>query len=335
MSSAVSLSASKGNVVLQNSTFNNAMRLVNVNTNSYNNVVDLNLEMYHNTFGFSSKSYQGISIPQYIKTIAKGNIFNTNFLLTSDYSGTNAMTPIVSDYNLFVEEPDTTFGAWTLGENDMLVAPSDLTGVMPGTMGEKRFLAVSSMEKSENFTKVVALESDVLNEKYIRMPMEEAKVKADQIATERLDLTCMGAYEFFKGRDTVYITSVDTVCYGLNYQRRGWNLQSDTLSEGEYVYGRFLRGKIATDTIDTLTLHVNPFSKIMLDQLAVAPTLCHGSGYGEVSFTPRSVVPGSASVYVNNEVGDTLFYGVQLYNSAYKYDELPLGKFEISILSQT
>ncbi|MBO7627264.1 MAG: right-handed parallel beta-helix repeat-containing protein, partial [Paludibacteraceae bacterium] len=293
MSSAVSLSASKGNVVLQNSTFNNAMSLVNVNTNSYNNVVDLNLEMYHNTFGFSSKSYQGISIPQYIKTIAKGNIFNTNFLLTSDYSGTNAMTPIVSDYNLFVEEPDTTFGAWTLGENDMLVAPSDLTGVMPGTMGEKRFLAVSSMEKSENFTKVVALESDVLNEKYIRMPIEEAKVKADQIATERLDLTCMGAYEFFKGRDTVYTHNVDTVCLGLAYDRNGWQLQSDTLPVGKYVYGRFLRGKIATDTIDTLTLHVNPFSKIMLDQLAVAPTLCHGSGYGEVSFTPRSVVPGS------------------------------------------
>ena len=335
MSSAISTLASKGRIVLQNSTFNNAMSLVNVNTNSYNNVVDLNLEMYHNTFGFSSKSYQGISIPQYIKTIAKGNIFNTNFLLTSDYSGTNAMTPIVSDYNLFVEEPDTTFGAWTLGENDMLVAPSDLTGVMPGTMGEKRFLAVSSMEKSENFTKVVALESDVLNEKYIRMPIEEAKVKADQIATERLDLTCMGAYEFFKGRDTVYTHNVDTVCLGLAYDRNGWQLQSDTLPVGKYVYGRFLRGKIATDTIDTLTLHVNPFSKIMLDQLAVAPTLCHGDGYGEVSFTPYSVVPGSAIVCVMDETGDTLSSDAQIYNSVYNYKELPLGKFDINIISQT
>ncbi len=335
MSSAISTLASKGRIVLQNSTFNNAMSLVNVNTNSYNNVVDLNLEMYHNTFGFSSKSYQGISIPQYIKTIAKGNIFNTNFLLTSDYSGTNAMTPIVSDYNLFVEEPDTTFGAWTLGENDMLVAPSDLTGVMPGTMGEKRFLAVSSMEKSENFTKVVALESDVLNEKYIRMPIEEAKVKADQIATERLDLTCMGAYEFFKGRDTVYTHNVDTVCLGLAYDRNGWQLQSDTLPVGKYVYGRFLRGKIATDTIDTLTLHVNPFSKIMLDQLAVAPTLCHGDGYGEVMFTPYSVVPGSAIVCVMDETGDTLSSDAQIYNSVYNYKELPLGKFDINIISQT
>ncbi|MDD5995672.1 MAG: right-handed parallel beta-helix repeat-containing protein [Bacteroidales bacterium] len=335
MSSAISTLASKGRIVLQNSTFNNAMSLVNVNTNSYNNVVDLNLEMYHNTFGFSSKSYQGISIPQYIKTIAKGNIFNTNFLLTSDYSGTNAMTPIVSDYNLFVEEPDTTFGAWTLGENDMLVAPSDLTGVMPGTMGEKRFLAVSSMEKSENFTKVVALESDVLNEKYIRMPIEEAKVKADQIATERLDLTCMGAYEFFKGRDTVYTHNVDTVCLGLAYDRNGWQLQSDTLPVGKYVYGRFLRGKIATDTIDTLTLHVNPFSKIMLDQLAVAPTLCHGDGYGEVMFTPYSVVPGSANVYVKDETGDTIPYVTQRFNSVYNNKELPLGKFDINIISQT
>ena len=335
MDYAISASTSKGKVLLQNSTFSNTKGLVNVITTTYNKVVDLSLEMYHNTFAFSPKSYGGIEIPNYIQTIAKGNIFNTNILLTKDYDETNAMKPIVSDYNLFVENPDTIYGAWTLGENDMLVTPSDLTGVLPGKMVEKRFNAVSTLEKPENFTKVVALESDVLNEKYIRMPIEEAKVKSDQIATERLDLTCMGAYEFFKGRDTVYITSVDTVCYGLNYQRRGWNLQSDTLSEGEYVYGRFLRGKVATDTIDTLTLHVNPFSKIILDQLAVAPTLCHGSGYGEVSFTPRSVVPGSAAVYVNNELGDTLFSGVQLYNSAYKYNELPLGKFVVSVLSQT
>ena len=335
MDYAITASASKGKVLLQNSTFSNTKGLVSVRTTSYKKVVDLSLEMYHNTFAFSPKSYGGIEIPNYIQTIAKGNIFNTNILLTKDYDETNAMRPIVSDYNLFVEDPDTIYGAWTLGENDMLVAPSDLTGVLPGAMVEKRFNAVSTLEKPENFTKVVALESDVLNEKYIRMPIEEAKVKADQISTERLDLTCMGAYEFFKGRDTVYVTSVDTVCYGLNYQRRGWDLPTETLPEGEYVYGRFLRGKVATDTLDTLTLHVNPFSKILLSQLAVAPTLCHGDGNGEVSFSLHSVVPGSAMVYVMDEKKDTVFSDGILFNSVYDNDKMSIGKYDIKIASQT
>ena len=335
MDYAITASTSKGKVLLQNSTFSNTKGLVSVRTTSYKKVVDLSLEMYHNTFAFSPKSYGGIEIPNYIQTIAKGNIFNTNILLTKDYDETNAMKPIVSDYNLFVEDPDTIYGAWTLGENDMLVAPSDLTGVLPGAMVEKRFNAVSTLEKPENFTKVVALESDVLNEKYIRMPIEEAKVKADQISTERLDLTCMGAYEFFKGRDTVYVTSVDTVCFGLNYQRRGWDLQTETLPEGEYVYGRFLRGKVATDTLDTLTLHVNPFSKILLSQLAVAPTLCHGDGNGEVSFSLHSVVPGSAMVYVMDEKKDTVFSDGVLFNSVYDNDKMSIGKYDIKIASQT
>ncbi|MBP5703796.1 MAG: hypothetical protein J6X12_03740, partial [Paludibacteraceae bacterium] len=168
-----------------------------------------------------------------------------------------------------------------------------------------------------------------------RMPIEEAKVKADQIATERLDLTCMGAYELFKGRDTVYTYKIDTVCLGMEYDRYGWQLQSDSLSEGVYVYGRFMRGKIATDTIDTLTLHVNPFSKILLDQVAVSPTLCHGDGYGEVSFTSYSTVPGSAIVYVVETTGDTLSSDAQSYNSVYNNKELPVGKFDIKIVSQT
>ncbi|MBE6328485.1 MAG: hypothetical protein E7077_15810 [Bacteroidales bacterium] len=335
MSRALSVFASNGKVLLQNSTFNNAIGLVDINSSSYNKTVDLSLEMYHNTFGYSPKSYQGIVVPNFVQTTAKGNIFNTNFLVTADNSGTNAMKQIVSDYNLFVEEPDTTYGAWVLGENDMLVSPSDLKGVVPGVMGEKRFHAVSSLEKPENYTKVVALESDVLNEKYVRMPIEEAKVKADQIATERLDLTCMGAYELFKGRDTVYTYKIDTVCLGMEYDRYGWQLQSDSLSEGVYVYGRFMRGKIATDTIDTLTLHVNPFSKILLDQVAVSPTLCHGDGYGEVSFTSYSTVPGSAIVYVVETTGDTLSSDAQSYNSVYNNKELPVGKFDIKIVSQT
>ncbi|MBP5704203.1 MAG: hypothetical protein J6X12_05835, partial [Paludibacteraceae bacterium] len=161
MSRALSVFASNGKVLLQNSTFNNAIGLVDINSSSYNKTVDLSLEMYHNTFGYSPKSYQGIVVPNFVQTTAKGNIFNTNFLVTADNSGTNAMKQIVSDYNLFVEEPDTTYGAWFLGENDMLVSPSDLKGVVPGEMGEKRFHAVSSLEKPENYTKVVALESDV------------------------------------------------------------------------------------------------------------------------------------------------------------------------------
>lgn len=190
------VNASKGKVLLQNSTLCNARRLVEVTSISYTHEkVDLNLEMYHNTFAFSPKSYSGIEIPNYINTIAKGNIFNTNFSLAKDYDGENAIKPVVSDYNLFVENPDATKEVWTFGENDILVAPSDLMGALPGTMKDERFHAVSVLKSPENFTKVVALESDVVDHKIIRMPIEEGKVKVDQIATERLDMTCLGAYE--------------------------------------------------------------------------------------------------------------------------------------------
>ena len=188
--------ASNGKVLLQNSTFCNAKSLVEINAHSYTKeTVDLTLEMYHNTFAFSPKSYVGVRIPNYIHTIAKGNIFNTDFSLLNDPDEKNTIKPVVSDYNLFVDVPDATKKVWTLGENDILVAPSDLKGVLSGTMKDDRFHAASIMKSPENFTKVVALESDVVDHKYIRMPVTEGRVRVDQIATERLDMTCMGAYE--------------------------------------------------------------------------------------------------------------------------------------------
>lgn len=331
----LNLYATNINATLKNSTFNNALSLFLLSANSYNQAVDITLDMYHNTFGYSPKSYYGISIPEFATTTAKGNIFNTNFTLVKDGSSTNAMKTIVSDYNLFVENPSENSDAWVLGENDMLVSSNDLVGILPGKMEEDRFIATSSMQKPEDYTNVVALESDVLNEKYIRMPIENAVVKVDQIGTERLDLTSLGAYEFFKGRDTVYGHKIDTVCLGTNYLRNGWELQTDTLPAGLYKYGRFVRGKVATDTLDTLDLHVNPFTKLSVDPVVVTPTLCHGDGFGEVSFKPISSVSGSAFVYIISELNDTMSIKSHKFDSIYENDTLEVGKYNISIVSQT
>lgn len=237
---------------------------------------------------------------------------------------------IASKYNLLNM---TSFGDdWEYDESDIVYSNADWTSFIDGVIDENLFVA--NLSDNGGFTKTIALLMDTLpTGQLIRFDRLDDVTK-DQRGESRLDLTCMGAYELFSGRDTVYVYTNDTVCLGSNYERNGWSLLTEDLAEGEYKYGRFLKGKVATDTIDTLVLHVNPYNKIMVEP-TVTPTLCHGDGYGEVTFNPYSFVSGSAIVNVMNDNGDILFSDAQNFNSVYNNNKLEIGKYGISIKSQT
>ncbi len=328
VTSALSAMMQEGDVKIQNSTFNNVITAITVNHTAGGD--ELNVGVRHNTISYYSKGSLGVYLPSNADVELVGNIFNTFVNLTA--SSESVSGKLESDYNIYVNEPKSANGQWLMGEHDMMLTSEDLVGVLAGEMKADRFISETRVEKPEHFTSVIPMLFDVLpNGEYVRMPIEEASVKVDQIATERLDLTSIGAYEMFSGRDTVVVDLVDTVCLGLNYQRGGWNLQSDTLSEGLYSYERFARGKIATDTIYNLELHVNPFDHIKLDQVVAQPTLCHGDGYGIVSLTPHCNIPGSTDVYVINSLGDTVSSDVNSFNIIYKNEEMLTGRYTLSI----
>lgn len=328
VTSALSAMMQEGDVKIQNSTFNNVITAITVNHTDGGD--ELNVGVRHNTISYYSKGSLGVYLPSNADVELVGNIFNTFVNLTA--SSESVSGKLESDYNIYVNEPKSANGQWLMGEHDMMLTSEDLVGVLAGEIKADRFISEARVEKPEHFTSVIPMLFDVLpNGEYVRMPIEEVSVKVDQIATERLDLTSIGAYEMFSGRDTVVVDLIDTVCLGLNYQRSGWNLQSDTLSEGLYSYERFARGKIATDTIYNLELHVNPFDHIKLDQVVAQPTLCHGDGYGIVSLTPHCNIPGSTDVYVINSLGDTVSSDVNSFNIIYKNEEMLTGRYTLSI----
>lgn len=328
VNSAVSAYMKEGDLLIQNSTFNNNMSAISVSSPSN---AAINVGIRHNTISYYHKATLGVFVPTGANAEVVGNIFNT-FVQFGAYGSESFDGTVHSDHNIFVREPQTVSGGWTQGEHDRVVASEDLVGVLSGKMDGDRFIADAKQLKKEDYTVVIPMEFDQFSDgEYVRMPIEEASVKFDQIATERLDLTSLGAFEMFSGRDTVISDKIDTVCLGLNYQRNGWDLQSDTLSEGIYSFERFARGKIATDTIFNLELHVNPFDHIKVDQVVAQPTLCHGDGYGIVSLTPSCDIPASAHFYVVNSFSDTVLSDVNSIGLMYKNDELLPGRYTLSI----
>ncbi len=334
MQTGVNAYVQNGHVKIQNSTFNNLMYALNVPTTS-SVKSNLEVEVLNNTFSASPKSKYGITLYDNSKVKAVGNIFNIVPKYYAATSQEHEAQVVASDYNLYSEKLDVSEELWPMGEHDMQVTPEDLVDVLAGKLMDGKFIAESAVLKPENYTAVVEMKFDVLpNGDYVRMPIEEASVKADQIATERLDLTSIGAYEMFSGRDTVSRVIVDTVCLGNNYERRGWSLQMDTITEAKDAiqFDRFVKGKIATDTLDTLILYVRPYQYLSIDEVGVEPTLCHGSGEGAVSFqTACDEKNGTLSFLLTTE-GDTTSASLSL-NKDYRFPDLVIGDYTMTITS--
>lgn len=334
MNRAVNAYIQMGHVLIQNSTFNNNLNALMV-SNSSSVKSNLEVEVLNNTFSASPKSKYGITLYDNSKVKAVGNIFNIVPKYYASTSQEHEAQVVASDYNLYSEKLDVSEELWPMGEHDMQVTPEDLVDVLAGKLADGNFIAESAVLSPENYTAVVEMKFDVLpNGDYVRMPIEEASVKADQIATERLDLTSIGAYEMFSGRDTVSRVIVDTVCLGNNYERRGWSLQMDTITEAKDAiqFDRFVKGKIATDTLDTLILYVRPYQYLSIDEVGVEPTLCHGSGEGAVSFqTACDEKNGTFSFLLTTE-GDTTSASLSL-NKDYRFPDLVIGDYTMTITS--
>ncbi len=217
-----------GRVRIQNSTFNSVRNPLSVFPRWVNDP-DMHVELYNNTFSLNRGYTNAIELADYAKTVMKGNVFNMNFRFVNDDG--KEVIPVVSDYNLYVYNPDTTGNICQLGEHDLLVEPKDLVGIFEGSLKDDKFFAVDKLASKENITTIIeVLEDKLPNGSFIRLPLEETVVTIDETGRDRNALTCMGAYEMDCRPDTLVM--MDTIQIGGSFQ----GITYDTV--GNYkIYG--------------------------------------------------------------------------------------------------
>ena len=111
-----------------------------------------------------------------------------------------------SEYNLVGEGS-------SLSNSDKDVNSSDLVEILNGTYDASTGLFTPVLADNGGFTPTVALKSDRLPDgTSIRFPLSETTVATDQRSVERLEQTCMGAYELECTADTTRTT--DTIVVG-------------------------------------------------------------------------------------------------------------------------
>lgn len=208
-----------GNLRISNSTFNNVSQVLesfayhpsgeNANTRS-------KLFMYNNTVFDTNSSFNDINFPEFTDILLKGNIFSAGMLLNGKGIPSEE-NPIVSDYNLYIGNPDTIGQAFAFGEHDILVEPKEVDGVISGSLKENKFIATSQKMNDEDITCVVELLKDKLSTgEYIRLPKEESIVNNDQLGSARHSMSCMGAYEIDCKPDTFFY--FDTIQIGNQFR---------------------------------------------------------------------------------------------------------------------
>lgn len=208
-----------GNLRISNSTFNNVSQVLesfayhpsgeNANTRS-------KLFMYNNTVFDTNSSFNDINFPEFTDILLKGNVFSAGMLLNGKGIPSEE-NPIVSDYNLYIGNPDTIGQAFAFGEHDILVEPKEVDGVISGSLKENKFIATSQKMNDEDITCVVELLKDKLaTGEYIRLPKEESIVNNDQLGSARHSMSCMGAYEIDCKPDTFFY--FDTIQIGNQFR---------------------------------------------------------------------------------------------------------------------
>ena len=208
---ALSYTIKNGLLQVQNTTINDATNPMSIDYYSWGDPGDVEINLYNNTISGRKGVMSLLMLPNFAKTVMKGNVFNTNFKFSSDEN--REIVPIVSDYNLYTYSPDETGTICPKGEHDLMVEPKDLVGVLEGSLEDEMFIPVDNVPSKKDLTCVVKVKNDKLSDgTVIRLPLENTVVSVDEVGQKRLPMTCMGAYELKCIPDTT--TSLDTIFVG-------------------------------------------------------------------------------------------------------------------------
>lgn len=197
-----------------------------------------------NTSSYSIKCNDIIFGGNILLANGDGSVFNA--FETSQFID-NIMPPAVwgdrlFDFtgNLIIEDTDTQYEV--------------ASEIFEGEQTKEGF--VPTLKDNGGFTPTVALKSDKLSDgKSIRFPRLE-NVLTDQRGVERLDSTCMGAYEM--RCSTVETVLKDTVMVGDSYTFIEKNLDDVCQKVGSYHFTETLKSVEGCDSIVKLSLAVRP-----------------------------------------------------------------------------
>ncbi len=308
-----------GDVTIKNTTFagNQTASLIEIGH------LDGKTYLYNNTIAGNGGTECTLSLGD---AVMKGNIFSGN--VASKLSTTS----LENAYNVFSSTDEFA------SDLDVKLPVEQLPLYLDGTYDANTGIFDAHLNANGGFVKTVAILKDSFPDHSVaRFPIENTTVDHDARGVVRLDLLCYGAYELYDGvRDTITLPILDTVCLGMNYEKRGWNIETSQLEAGtSYLDTVFVKGVISTDTIYTLELRVMTFEKLRLDSVAVSPTRCPGSGSGMVYLGTSCNRTGSMSVTImdaDTETKDTVLSQSYPFNYAdVVYDDLGVGKYTLRV----
>ncbi len=315
---AISAVGMNGDLTVVNSTFTGNKSHELIKSTHVNGVTYL----YNNTIAGNNGEETLLSLG---KAIVKGNIFLGNSSSSFDVADGSEIA-----YNVLSS-------SYTGGdETNVKLSDTELPLYLDGSLDATNGIFTANLKDNGGFTPTVALLNDSFPDHSLaRFEKEYTIVDFDQRGIPRLELLCYGAYELYDGvRDTVVIPVLDSICLGSDYSFGALSLETSDMNEGETTsYDYFVKGVLTSDTLYQLSLVVVPVLNIQLDDVMASPTLCHGSGNGAVKFSSYVKRSGSMDVIINNAAGKTVSSEMTRLISDYQKNDLPLGKYTASLVS--
>lgn len=186
--------------------------------------------------------------------VIEDNIFPAMYIYYGTSTSTNCDSVILADniVSVFNKEdfPCEEFNVENRNEEI-------LTSLFEGTYNSETNLFTPVLAYNGGFTPTVALKSDRLPDgTSIRFPLSETTVTTDQRGVERLEQTCMGAYELVCSPAEVKIA--DTIVAGDDYSFNDVDLSSAISKVGVHKFSDTLRCVSGCDSIIQLSLTVRP-----------------------------------------------------------------------------
>lgn len=188
---------SEGSGVIQNSTFlanNTSISLYGPFASKQRKI---SYFLYNNTLSEGEFGYGDVYISQMASVTMHGNILNVNEMRRYMENSDAPNAAFVSDYNVYIVNPQTLVDDWHMGEHDVLLPASALGGVLDGSYDEEKQYFVSTLSDNGGFGKNIALLNVALpGDKSVKMiPEGTTPVTDDQRFVPRDKVYCAGAYE--------------------------------------------------------------------------------------------------------------------------------------------
>ena len=191
----------------------------------------------------------------YLESEAKYNVLPFSAYSCGDSLCLNSAN-IISDFylNNIKSNSENVFGVDISGVQDR---SADIATLFEGTYDPSTGLFTPVLAYNGGFTPTVALKSDRLPDgTSIRFPLSETTVTTDQRGVERLEQTCMGAYELVCSPAVVELA--DTIVAGDDYSFNDVDLSSAISKVGVHKFSDTLRCVSGCDSIIQLSLTVRP-----------------------------------------------------------------------------